>query len=226
MKRTKQLFFITGTDTDVGKTTVAAGLLTRAAQQGHTCIGVKPVTAGCEPVEGELVSDDAYKLLAVSNVDMHPDLQAPIKLLTPCSPHIAAAIDGQNLMAARVTGLVRGALSTTKATHVLIEGAGGWFVPINARETLADVAKQVGLPVILVVGVKLGCLNHAMLTQQAIQSSGLTLAGWIANEPVADTAFFAEQVDTLIRRIKAPCLGVVRFGENISEKLVWPNENT
>lgn len=220
----KQHFFITGTDTEVGKTTIAAGLLTRAAQQGHDCIGIKPLTAGCESVEGELISDDARRLQHASNVELHPDLQAPIKLTTPCSPHIAAAIDGQNLMGARITGLVRGALSTTKASHVLVEGAGGWFVPINARETLADVASQVGLPVILVVGVKLGCLNHALLTVQAIQSSGLKLAGWIASEPVADTPFFTEQVDTLLRRIKAPYLGVVRHGDSVSENVKWPDE--
>lgn len=217
----KHHYFITGTDTEVGKTTLAAALLTRAHEQGHTCIGIKPVTAGCIQTDNALISEDADTLLAASNTPLHPDLQAPIKLLTACSPHIAADIDGQTLSAARITGMVRGALSTAKASHILVEGAGGWFTPINARETLADVAKQVGLPVILVVGIKLGCLNHALLTVQAIHASGLTLAGWIANEVTADTAFFTEQVTTLAQRIPATHLGVVRYGEMHAD-IQWP----
>lgn len=225
MTLNKQHFFITGTDTDVGKTFVSAALLARATQQGQACFGVKPVTAGCERIADIWHSQDADTLAAASSVQIHADLLAPVKLATACSPNIAAAIDGKNLQAARIAGMVRGALAN-RASHVLVEGAGGWYTPINNKQTLADVAKALKLPVILVVGIKLGCLNHTLLSVQAIQSSGLTLVGWVANETQADTPFFSEQVTTLKAYLAAPNLGVLRFGcqQEAVQQVVWPNE--
>ena len=145
----RQVYFVTGTDTDVGKTTVTAALLQRASQHGWRCFGVKPVSAGCQQdAAGIWQSADALELAASASVALHPDLCAPIRLPLPVSPHLAAQAAGVNLSVARLAGLVRGALSTP-ATHVLIEGAGGWDVPINSRETLADLAKTLQFPVIL-----------------------------------------------------------------------------
>lgn len=220
---TKQHFFITGTDTDVGKTHITTALLARANEQGHSCYGVKPLTAGCERLDDKLISADAKKIAEVSNKKIHDDLIAPVKLTTACSPNISANIDNKHITAARLTGMVRGSLSK-RGSHVLVEGAGGWYTPINDRETLADVAKEIGLPVILVVGIKLGCLNHALLTIKAIHASGLTLAGWVANEPQENTDFFDEQVQTLTTFIPAPNLGIVRFGELAKDKVQWLDE--
>lgn len=225
----RQVFFITGTDTDVGKTTVTAALLQRAKQQEWRCFGVKPVSAGClQDDAGVWQSSDAQQLSAAASVALHPDLAAPIRLPLPVSPHLAAHAAGVNLSVSRLAGLVRGALSTP-ATHVLIEGAGGWDVPINPRETLADLAKVLQFPVILVVGMRLGCLNHALLTARAIRQDGLQLAGWVANTVDPDTLLLTEQIDTLQQRLNAPCLGVLPYqpAQTLQDRaalLRWPQE--
>ena len=225
----RQVYFVTGTDTDVGKTTVTAALLQRATQQGWRCFGIKPVSAGCQQdAAGVWHSDDAAKISAAASVALHPDLLAPIRLPLPVSPHLAAQAAGVNLSVARLAGLVRGALSTP-ATHVLIEGAGGWDVPINSRETLADLAKVLQFPVILVVGMRLGCLNHALLTARAIRQDGLHLAGWVANSVVSDTLLLTEQIDSLQQRLNAPCLGILPYQadhtvQDRAALLRWPQE--
>lgn len=225
----RQVYFVTGTDTDVGKTTVTAALLQRATQQGWRCFGVKPVSAGCQQDDaGVWQSSDAQQIRAAASVTLHPDLLAPIRLPLPVSPHLAAQAAGVNLSVSRLAGLVRGALSTP-ATHVLIEGAGGWDVPINPRETLADLAKTLQFPVILVVGMRLGCLNHALLTARAIRQDGLQLAGWIANTIDSNTLLPDQQIETLQQRLNAPCLGVLPYqpAQTLQERaglLRWPQE--
>lgn len=225
----RQVYFVTGTDTDVGKTTVTAALLQRANQHGWRCFGVKPVSAGCQQdAAGLWHSDDAAHISAAASVALHPDLLAPIRLPLAASPHLAAQAAGVSLSVQRLAGLVRGALSTP-ATHVLIEGAGGWDVPINPRETLADLAKVLQFPVILVVGMRLGCLNHALLTARAIRQDGLQLAGWVANTIQPDTPLLAAQIDSLQQRLQAPCLGVLPYQPDHSpaqraDLLRWPQE--
>lgn len=225
----RQVYFVTGTDTDVGKTTVTAALLQRANQLGLRCFGIKPVSAGCQQDEGGVwQSDDALQLAASASVALHPDLLAPIRLPLPVSPHLAAQAAGVHLSVARLAGLVRGALSTP-ATHVLIEGAGGWDVPINPRESLADLAKALQFPVILVVGMRLGCLNHALLTARAIRQDGLQLVGWVANSLEPDTPLLAEQIESLQQRLHAPCLGILPYQndqtvQSRADVLRWPQE--
>jgi dethiobiotin synthetase len=133
----------------------------------------------------------------------------PIALRAPLSPHLAAARDGVRVRAAQVTGLVRGAMAQARADLVLVEGAGGWRVPLNERETLADVAAELALPVILVVGLRLGCLNHALLTAEAIRRDGLVLAGWIGNAIDPQMLAREENVATLAAALDAPLLGVL-----------------
>lgn len=228
--RRRQIYFVTGTDTDVGKTTVSAALLARAASQGHRCFGLKPVSAGCGvSTDGQRMSPDAEQLCRVASVSLPMELIAPIRLETPASPHLAAALEQRQLSASRITGFVRAGLSTP-ASHVLIEGAGGWRVPINARETLANVARELNYPVILVVGLRLGCLNHALLTAEAIQRDGLTLAGYVVNHLEPDLLLAAEQEATLAHWLRAPCLGSIPFDGQTPEPrqlldcLRWPDE--
>lgn len=216
----RQVFFVAGTDTDVGKTVVSCVLLARAKLLGLSAFGVKPITAGChtEIVNGKevLVSGDAARMSEQASVAVDPMLIAPIRLPSPVSPHLAAAEVGVSLRAERVVGQVRAALST-RADLVIVEGAGGWRVPINARETVADIARLLQKPVILVVRIRLGCLNHALLTAEAIRRDGLPLAGWVAT--VLDTDQSAEMIDaqctSLAERLNAPFLGILPFQETV-----------
>ncbi len=209
----RQVYFIAGTDTDVGKTAVSCALLARAQLLGRSAYGIKPITAGCRTDEsGTLISDDAERMHAYASIDIDPMLRAPIRLPSPLSPHIAAAEVGVSLRAERVVGQVRAALST-RADLVIVEGAGGWRVPINTRETVADIAKQLQKPVILVVRMRLGCLNHALLTIEAIVRDGLPLAGWVATllDDGQDPAYVEVQLRSLAERVRAPFLGLMPY---------------
>ena len=216
----RQVFFIAGTDTDVGKTVVSCVLLARAKVLGLSAFGVKPITAGCETemVNGKvvLISGDATRMSEQASVVIDSMLIAPIRLPLPISPHLAAADVGINLRAERVVGQVRAALST-RADLVIVEGAGGWRVPINARETVADIARLLQKPVILVIRIRLGCLNHALLTAEAIRRDGLQLAGWVAtvlDDEQTDEMINA-QCSSLLERLQAPCLGVMPFQQTV-----------
>lgn len=204
----KGAYFVTGTDTEIGKTTTTARLVKTLAEQGKTVYAIKPVTAGLETdKDGEKFSDDARKINQFANVKPPISAIAPIQLTTPCSPHIAAKIDKVTLQADDIVKKIQHTLTTYPADVVLIEGAGGWFTPINDSQTLADVAIDLQKPVIVVVGVKLGSLNHAMLTVRAIWQAGLTVEAVIFNQLAQDTAFFDEQIAWLSQKIVADSQG-------------------
>lgn len=197
-------FFVTGTDTGVGKTLVSVALLQSYAERGLRVVGMKPVAAGCEPGQ---VNEDVAMLRAASNVD------APIELINPygfqpaIAPHLAAQLAGEPIRIPRVMECYE--RLARDADIVIVEGAGGWMVPLNEAETLADLAWSMGLPVILVVGMRLGCLNHALLTAEAIQNRGVGLAGWVANRIDPHMAAFDANLAALSCRISAPLLGVI-----------------
>lgn len=201
-------FFVTGTDTDVGKTLVTSGLLQAARQQGFSTLGLKPIAAGAEETtSGGWVNGDALALQAVSSLNPRYDEVNPLLLKAAIAPHLAAEQEGRSLNLDRLAGLVRGQL-IKRADLTLIEGAGGWRVPLNARHTLADLPRMLQLPVILVVGLKLGCLSHALLTAEAIQKDGLQLAGWVASSCTPEIMLQeAENLQTLKQCLGAPCLG-------------------
>ena len=203
-----QPYFVTGTDTEVGKTLMAAALLSLARQRGLRCAALKPVAAGCSRENGQLVNDDAVQLIAASGSDLDYRTVNPVALEPAIAPHIAAEQAGVELSAAKLSAHCRGALARD-IDFAIVEGAGGWFVPLNASETLADVCLDLGAHAILVVGMKLGCLNHALLTAHAIAEAGGELAGWVANCPGPEMPVFEENVATLRERLSAPCLGVV-----------------
>jgi len=214
----KKAFFITGTDTNVGKTLVAAGLLVAAKNKGLTTAALKPVAAGCEKTEMGLRNSDALLLQSVITQKLDYDQINPCALEAAIAPHIAAQQEKRSLSVDRLSGFCRGVL--TSAHFMLVEGAGGWRVPLNARETLADLAKNLDLPVILVVGVRLGCINHALLTFEAIVRDGVAVAGWVANCVDANMPVLQENIDTLRARLPIPCLGVVPFLTDISPEKV------
>jgi dethiobiotin synthetase len=210
----KKAFFITGTDTNVGKTLVAAGLLVAAKNKGLTTAALKPVAAGCEKTDEGLRNSDALLLQSVITQSLAYDQINPYALKAAIAPHIAAQQEKRRLSVDRLSGICRGVLSS--AQFLLVEGAGGWRVPLNARETLADLAKNLELPVIIVVGIRLGCINHALLTFEAIARDGLSVAGWVANCVDADMPVLQENIDSLRARLPIPCLGVVPYLTDVS----------
>ena len=206
----KLRFFVTGTDTGVGKTFVSCLLLEAAKQRGLRTVALKPLAAGCEEIDGELRNDDALQLMQHMTESLDYEQVNPFALQAAIAPHIAAQQEGRRLLVSRMAGLVRGALMEP-ADLTLVEGAGGWYVPLNDKETLADLVRELQLPVILVVGLRLGCLNHALLTARAIQQEGLPLAGWSANCIDPDMPEQEANIRTLQQRLPAPCLGVIPF---------------
>lgn len=196
-------WFVTGTDTGVGKTAVSCGLLAAAAAAGLRTAAIKPVAAGCDE-NGQ--NEDALSLQAAMTEALDYSQVNPVALQAAIAPHLAAALEGKRLQANRLAGLCRGVM-LAGADFVLIEGAGGWRVPINGRETLADLAIELRVGVIMVVGMRLGCINHALLTAEAIRRDGLPLAAWVANQPGPRMDRHEENLDTLRQLLPAPFLG-------------------
>ena len=215
----KQWLFITGTDTDVGKTVVACGFLAAANQQGLRTAAIKPVAAGCEVTEQGMTNSDALQLQAAASHKLSYQQINPVALEPAIAPHIAAAEAGVRMSASRLVGYCRG-VSLMPVDMVVIEGAGGWRVPINSRETLADVAQELECAVIVVVGMRLGCLNHALLTMEAIRRDGLQIAGWVANILDTEMPRLQENIDTLKQSINEPCLGIVPRLDDLSPEQV------
>jgi len=215
----KKVLFITGTDTDVGKTLVATGFLQLANQQGIQTAAIKPVAAGCEDRGSGPQNEDALQLQQVASQQLSYQQVNPVALDLPMAPHIAAQEQGRMLSASRLSGFCRG-LILLPIDLLVIEGAGGWRVPLNNRETMADIPKQLSAEVILVVGIRLGCINHALLTAQAIRSDGLKIAGWVANIMDEDMLRLEENIDTLKQMFPEPCLGIVPRLSDISPQQV------
>lgn len=209
--------FITGTDTDAGKTLIACALLKALAAAGKTTCALKPIAAGCEQTEQGLTNSDALLLQACATKKLPYSQVNPIALTEACAPHIAAANEGRRLQVSRIEGICRGVLMQ-KADVCVIEGAGGWRVPLNERERLSDLPKNLNSPVVLVVGMRLGCLNHALLTAEAILRDGLPLAGWVANTLDSHMLHFEQNLATLKNLLPAPCLGVVPFIQQDDEQ--------
>lgn len=201
-------YFVTGTDTGVGKTTVTCALLAAAKANGLTTLALKPVAAGCEETPDGLRNSDALALQADMTVSLSYSEINPVALPAALSPHLAAAAAGRRLTLAQIAGFSRGGMMH-KADLKLVEGAGGWRVPISDRELMSGLPKQLGIPVILVVGMRLGCINHAVLTAEAILKDGVRLAGWVANVVDPDMEALEGNLQTLKAMLPAPCLGVL-----------------
>ncbi|KVG36624.1 dethiobiotin synthase [Burkholderia ubonensis] len=201
--------FVTGTDTEIGKTFVSAALLHGFARLGLRAAAMKPVAAGAYEQDGVWRNEDADQLDAAANVVLPPELRTPFLLKAPAAPHLAAAQEGVTLDLDTIVACHREAL--TRADVVVVEGAGGFRVPLTGTRDMADLAVALGAPVVLVVGVRLGCISHALLTADAIRRRGLTLAGWVANHVDPAMSFQDENVatlrDWLDREHGAPLIG-------------------
>lgn len=207
MNNRTKAYFITGTDTEIGKTFVTAALLRAFAQQGLRTLGMKPVAAGAEIIDGVWHNEDVDQLIAASSVKAPLEIVAPYLMQTPAAPHIVAKLEDVRIDVQHIAACYQQAREV--ADVVMVEGVGGYVVPLNETISTVDMAQALNLPVILVVGMRLGCINHALLTAQAIAASGLHLAGWVANTVNAEMKFFEENVQALKQRLPAPCLGVI-----------------
>lgn len=199
-------YFITGTDTAVGKTLISCALLHGFAAQGKRVVGMKPVAAGCDDNDQH---EDVLRLRAASNVPVSKGQINPYSFARAVAPHLAAQFVGVQINFARIVESF--SELTAQADVVIVEGVGGFLVPLNAEQDGADLAQQLAIPVVLVVGMRLGCLNHALLTVAAIEARGLSMAGWVANVVDAEMEMLHENIVALQQRIAAPLLGVVPF---------------
>ena len=197
-------FFVTGTDTGVGKTLVSCALLHALARRHPRVVGMKPVAAGLVPTPDGWDSEDAIALRSASTVRVPPALDNPVRLPDPLSPHLAAKRAGTRIDIHHLVACQRELAK--RADAMVVEGAGGFLVPLTPEHTGADLAQALGLPVLLVVGLRLGCLNHALLSAEAIRARGLTLAGWVANRIDPGMAAADENIAFLRQRLGAPLL--------------------
>lgn len=203
-------YFITGTDTNAGKTWATLALMQYFKRQGRTVAGMKPVASGCFWQDGQLRNDDALLLQQHASIALDYELINPYAYELPVSPHIAGTgnpVDMKQVLD-RFDALIK------KAEIILVEGAGGWLTPLNAHQDISDLAKLLALPVIIVIAIRLGCINHGKLTHQAVLQSGLPCAGWIAvcNEPCMLKR--EENIDTLRTALRTPLLGILPYRED------------
>ncbi len=213
-------FFITGTDTDVGKTTIALGLMAALQQQGLSVVAMKPISAGCTKTTTGLRNNDAVQLMQQASLELPYDMVNPYAFEAAIAPHIAAA---QNNTTMHIEPLCRAYEKiAAQADVVIVEGAGGWQVPLNENETMADLATALGLPVINIVGLRLGCLSHALLTAESIAAHGLQHTAWVGNMLCAEMICATENIMTLKQRLPGDCLGIVPFDVSLSHQRKTP----
>jgi dethiobiotin synthetase len=199
--------FITGTDTGVGKTRVTCRLAHGLRRHGFRVLLMKPVATGCIRISGQLRNEDALLLRQAASQHLPYEQINPYAFEPAASPHIAARLAGREISLEHIVERVRSLEAL--ADIVLVEGVGGYEVPLNGRQRVSDLATALGLPVVLVVAMKLGCLNHALLSHGAIRRSGAPLAGWIANQPFGNFPFLEENIATLKSDLDSPCLGLI-----------------
>ena len=203
-------FFIAGTDTGVGKTVVSTALLAAANKLCLTTAAIKPVAAGCRQTIDGLRNDDALALQAIISQPLNYKQVNPIALEPAIAPHIALQQSNQTATIKQLATHCRTVLAMA-AKCTIIEGAGGWRVPLNDTETLADLPKAMKLPTILVVGMRLGCLNHALLTAESIRQDGVEFIGWVANQIEPEMEAYKENIASLKQRLSVPCIGEIPF---------------
>ena len=198
-------WFITGTDTEIGKTCVASALIRHLVAEGYRVAGMKPVASGCEMTQAGLRNDDALSLIEASNVVLPYETVNPYAFEPAIAPHIAAQEAGQLIDINRISKIAK----SIEADYLVIEGVGGWCVPLGETGMLAELARATADEVILVVGMRLGCINHALLTAAQVERDGMTLKGWIANHVDPDMQVQSENFATLQALMPCPLLGVL-----------------
>ncbi|MFZ2314403.1 MAG: dethiobiotin synthase [Gammaproteobacteria bacterium] len=211
--------FVTGTDTGIGKTYISVGLLKSFQAMGYHALGVKPIASGANWINGQLKNEDGLKLNQASSFPIDYELTNPIVFEGAVAPHIAAARENKSITLKDMIAKTDAIFNYPCDVHI-VEGAGGWFVPLNEHETIADFVIHHEMDVILVVGIRLGCISHAILTYNAIVQANLRVAGWVANCFDDTTVVSEEIIQTLKEWLKAPCLAVIPYGGKAEDYLV------
>ncbi len=210
--------FITGTDTGCGKTEVTLGVMSSLQQRGETVLGMKPVATGALATEDGLRNEDALRIQAQCSLEIPYSALNPLLYQPPIAPHLAARAAGQPI---RLDEILQGYERLRKlADRVVVEGIGGWHVPLGEGTTLADLARTLDLPMILVVGIRLGCINHALMTAECMLNSGVRFEGWVANRVDPEMLAAEDNILTLQAWLPAPCLGVVPYLESPTPELI------
>ncbi|MFC1602358.1 dethiobiotin synthase [Pseudomonadota bacterium] len=211
-------FFITGTDTSCGKTEITLGLMQLLQDDRKIVLGMKPIASGATATAEGLRNEDAVRIQAQGTIQVNYSDINPYVYKPPIAPHLAAEQANEeidlNVISTRYMSLM------AQADCVIVEGVGGWRVPFNREQSAADLVQMLNMPVILVVGLKLGCINHALLSAESIQASDIRLAGWVANEVEPNMLCSDKNIATLQAAIKSPCLGVVPYMKNPSAKMI------
>jgi len=206
-------FFITGTDTEVGKTFVTLGLMTALKKRNLTVFGMKPVASGCVLTKEGLRNEDAEQIQQLNDIEVPYEQINPYAFAPAIAPHLAAAKAGEIIELDKIA-LCHKALTLLADAHV-VEGIGGWRVPLGDNQSTSDLVHRLGLPVILVVGMRVGCINHALLTAEAIRADGAHLQAWVANQLEPDYPNLTPTVECITSKLSAPMLGLVPFMETV-----------
>lgn len=212
----KRAYFVTGTDTNVGKTWATLALMNHFKQQNLSVLGMKPIASGCEKIGNEWINDDALTIQKHGSFEIDYKIINPFAYEKSISPHLAGKDNPANFD----TILASFQTLQNLADVVIVEGAGGWYVPLNETETIADLAKKLNLPIILVVSIKLGCINHALLTAQAIENANLNCVGWLAVCNDKDFSCIDLTLESVKKRLKIPLLGVFAHNQQQTKILL------
>ena len=223
----KNTFFITGTDTDIGKTYVTIGLINLFKKNDNSVIGMKPISAGLENLNGNIINADVLHLMQANSIKLSKDEINPYAFKDPASPHIASARENISIDFDLIKNQVQ--ILMDKSDYLFIEGAGGYDCPLDNSRNLSDLIEYINVPLIFVVGIKLGCLSHAILTMKAIEQKNQKVFGWIANIVDANMDFQEENISYLRKKIKYPYLGCIpnvnnRNNIDISDYILWPSD--
>lgn len=200
-------FFITGTDTGVGKTRIACQILRQLREQGINAAGAKPIASGMEETNGQWLNEDIQAIQEATQRQFSLELVNQYRYESPVAPHIAAMDQGEEIDARAILDCFYRLVA--QSDLVVVEGAGGLMTPLNGAQTLVDLIRLLNLPVVLVVAIRLGCINHALLSQRVLELAGIPLLAWVANYPAAGAARDIAVEESLVGRLQAPLLGVV-----------------
>ncbi len=211
-------YFITGTDTEVGKSWISAGLITKLVNEGYRVAAMKPVASGCETTADGLRNEDALLLQQCSNVEADYHTINPYHFSEPVAPHIAAANAGVDISFKKIVSHYQSL--SNNSDFVIVEGAGGWRVPLGSDGDMSALAGLLDLPVILIVALRLGCINHALLSAEAIRRDGHQFAGWIGNCITSQMNEQQANIETLQQQIPEPCLGVIPYSSSLNPAVI------
>lgn len=222
MKAKSAGYFVTGTDTEIGKTYSSVSLIKHLTESGYRVAALKPVASGCELTNNGLRNSDALLLNGAANVTLPYERVNRYAFEPAIAPHIAADLTDTQINLNKIVGDLQ--VAQSQADLVVVEAAGGWLVPLDDSQSIADLAHALALPVVVVVGIRLGCINHALLTLKDIQRSGVEIAGWVANRVDPDTEHADQQISSIRSRTSIPCIGEIPHSQTPGLKAKWAIE--